>query len=731
MLSILFLLKAHFLWKLVELNMSEFIRNIDDYRRDYNFKNNAINDLALFLSRSRNISIEQAKEYIEKQTKPTGAFPLRNPKVLYLRRKPNGDRVKEETTLLEYMDMLTENNFIIAPNMTVYLRPEEKTSILAEYIQVNMNLRKADKKLMFTHRMRGDKAAAAYYKTMQESRKIKNNSLSGLHASPSTVGYNKSSHSSLTSLCRCATSYANSSNEKFLGGMRHYYAPTIVFNHLLTAIKHCDAEKMMQVVNKYKLHLPTTDEVMDTIHYSTRYYWNNATEMSNIRNFVDSMKPIEKAAFVYVGDLYHFDKYNSDFVRQFLSELAFMDTTPCPNAEEVISQLDDNYTAIASLLTGPLIKGILLDDAKEKKPEAYQTVASTALNMKRVMAKYEDFIKQIITQNYLPHSVAAFPSSVRKSVPTSDTDSTIFTTQYWANKYGTTPFSHESMSITYVIVFLISGMIQNTLMMYSANLGIRKEQLMQIEMKNEYIFPVYVLTNLAKHYFAYISAGEGNVYADLVTERKGVNLRSSNAPLFINEKCGAFMEKIMQTVLEGKLWTTQEALDYVYEIEKSIHDDIMQGGSTYLNTIQVKNYESYSQGEDAVPYQSYEFWNKYFANKYDPAPAPPYRAIKVSVNLPNKTAVAAWLKGIEDPTMREALTQWVEVEQKSNITLFRLPQPNVLANGIPKEIIPVIDVRGIIREVMKPFYLVLESLGIYITNKRGTRIVLDEYSNVA
>ena len=137
-------------------------------------------------------------------------------------------------------------------------------------------------------------------------------SLSGMHASPSTVGYNKSSHSSLTSLCRCATSYANSSNEKFLGGMRHYYAPTIIYNHLLTSMRSCNHELIEKVITDFNLHYPTTDEVMDLIRVSANNYWRNEDELVKIRNFVDKMTPAEKAGFAYVGDFYHFDKYNTE-----------------------------------------------------------------------------------------------------------------------------------------------------------------------------------------------------------------------------------------------------------------------------------------------------------------------------------------------------------------------------------------------------------------------------------
>ena len=185
--------------------------------------------------------------------------------MVYLRRKPNGDRVAETGNLKEYLQDKVNSNLIIAPNLTIYERPEVRKSILAEYIQVNLQFRKADKKEMFENDMRAKseetpeherhsyKKKAAYFKTLQESRKIKNNSLSGMHASPSTIGYNKSSHSSLTSLCRCATSYANSSNEKFLGGLRHYYAPTIIYNNILTSNRTCNMAELEAVIQKYNL----------------------------------------------------------------------------------------------------------------------------------------------------------------------------------------------------------------------------------------------------------------------------------------------------------------------------------------------------------------------------------------------------------------------------------------------------------------------------------------------
>jgi hypothetical protein len=711
--------------------MGYFTRPPETYIREYDVLDIAKKDLAFYLMKRRNVTFDYALDYVNKVVGLNGAFALKDPKVMFLRRKENGDREICERGLFEYLDALNSDGYIIAPSLTCYVPPKIKKSILAEYIQLNMNLRKADKKQMFVCRMRAEDEAAAYFKTLQESRKVKNNSVSGTHASSSTPGYNKSSHSSLTSTCRCATSYANSNNEKILGGLRHYYAPAIVTFHILTAAQYSDTATIEECFNTMGIHRPTADDCMEAVRHSSQYYWTSEKHEREIYETLKSLTDAERAAWLYSGDLYHIDKHNGDFVKVFLKSLAEMKEGTHPDPESIIKGLDDNFTAIASLLCSPIISGMLLTDAQEKKPEAYHAVALTAQNMQEVCSRYQKFISAFLKADYLPHSIAQFPNSRRKSVPTSDTDSTIFTTQYWCDKYGgDIPFSHEAMSIEYVVTFLIAGLTTHTLMMYSANLGVDPSQLTQLEMKNEYIFPVYTLTSLAKHYFTLITAGEGNVYATnkRILEVKGVNLRSSNVPPFINEQAHNYMRWIIDSIMNNKPITVDQALRPILELEKRIIDDIYNGGFEFMNGVQIKGSESYSQGEDAVAYQSYTFWNEVFGAKYGQAPEPPYRAIKVSVSLPNKTAVKAWLDSIDDITIRRNLERWVEDNRKNDVKLFRLPREALATHGIPKEIRGVVDIRGIVSEVLKTFYIVLESLGFYMKNDKKTRILSDEYS---
>lgn len=706
--------------------MSVFTKANHEYVRTYDLVTNAKKDLAFYLSRRASIPEDQAYQFVQ-QVLTDGRFNIKNPGFRFLERQDNGDRVESEMPLTDFLNMVVTEGLIIAPSLTVYLPPRVKKSVLAEYIQMNMKLRKADKHEMFLASMRKEKVRASYYKTLQESRKIKNNSLSGMHASPSTPWYNKTAHSTLTSGCRCATSYANAGNEKFLGGLRHYYSPAMVINHILVAARHSDITLIEYVIQQYNLHIPTPDECMDIMRRSTNYYWSDPKQEVEIYALLSAITPYERAAWAYTGDMYHLYQYNKAYIKSLLDELSQMVEGEIEDPKAIIKSLDDNYLSIATLLAAPVINGIALSDAEKERVEAYKTVALTGKNLLEVSQRYHNFFQAFIRQDYLPLSIAAFPASMRESVPTSDTDSTIFTTQYWVHEFGEKPFSHEANKTQYIMTFLVAGMTEHTLKMYSANLGIEPKQLGQIRMKNEYIFPTYSLTPLAKHYFAYLSAQEGNVFDRLKTEIKGVNMRSSNAPPIVNEKAADLMRHLMDLQMQGKDIYLEDIIKPVVEMERYVIDSILKGKSEMLNATQINTANSYKVGEQAPAYQSYLFWNEYFAHKYGPAPTLPYKALKVGVDLPNRTTIQNWLKSIQDQKIKEGLTRWVEENDKADIKLFRLPMSILAETGIPEEIVPVLSIRKSVAEIMKPFYYILETCGLFLLNKNYTRLISEEY----
>lgn len=711
--------------------MGVFTNPPETYTRDYNILKDATEQLALHLSASENIPYADAYDYVREITAKGGEFELKNPTVNYLERQENGDRELKQRGLIEHIYHSIDDRLIIAPNFTMYVPPDVLRSKTAQYIVGNMKARAVDKKLMFTYRQRNEKVKMLEHKSRQEFQKVKNNSKSGMLSSPSSPWFVKSGHSTLTSMCRCATSYANASNEKFLGGLRHYFNPLVTYSSILVAARYVNLETMQQAITEFNLVVPTADQCMEVVLKSSRLYWQNTYHEEQIRDLLKGLSGVQRASFAYGGDLYTLDKFNTEMVGRLFNDLREMKTGVHPDPKKQISGLDDNFKAISSLICGPLIAGLDLNDAETKKPEAYHAVALTSQHMQEMCEKYHSLIYGVLRTDYLPVSIYEFPDSIRMSIPTSDTDSTIFTTQHFVDIHGgTVPFSEQANSIQYITTFLIAGLTANTLMNYTSNLGVAKEHITQIRMKNEYIFPVYVLTPLVKHYFTLITAGEGNVYAKENQELqiKGVQLRSSNAPEYVNDAAIDYMRFIIESVMGDKKLYLRDIIEPVLRIEESILNDLRTGGSEFLTRCNVKDPDSYSKGSEAAPYKSYLLWESVFANKYGSAPTPPYRAAKVKVNLSSPAEINRFLMSIDDQHIRDNFRAYVQREEKTQINNLTFPLQNLAATGMPTEVIKHINARAIVYEVMSPFYIVLEALGIFIVNKRMSRLLSDEYS---
>jgi hypothetical protein len=75
--------------------------------------------------------------------------------------------------------------------------------------------------------------------------------------------------------------------------------------------------------------------------------------------------------------------------------------------------------------------------------------------------------------------------------------------------------------------------------------------------------------------------------------------------------------------------------------------------------------------------------------------------------------------------LAEKLTNWLLKSGKKAISTFHVPEQIIQSKGIPKEIKSEIAIRKLITDTVTVFYIVLESLGIYMQNKQMTRLVSD------
>lgn len=702
-----------------------FVLSPSQYKRDLSFLKHYVEDTASYLSTMTGSPKKECMDYVKAQLRAGGKFEFKDPKINYLERNEHGDREKKEGTLLTYIAKAVQNDRLIAPTFTIYANPNEKKSLLVDYIDGNVAKRSKAKKEMFAAKMAGQKVLQLFKNGEQANKKILNNSISGGHVSKSTPLHNRTGHSTLTSNCRTTSGYGNANNEKLLSGNRHYHHPTIVFNSIASIVVRTNLIKLQAVMDKYHLHYPTAREAYECAFRSFSQYWRSATNEKRLKEYFIKLTPIERAAFCYVGDLYHIKKFNDSFMRSFIGGIASRVDAVDPDPKATIKHNRPEYLALVTQF---------YDEMKGKQIHSVENdpiYAMLAANVSRVhehTVQHADFIEAIFVTENVPSSLGYFPNSIRHSALTSDTDSTIFTVMDWVIWFtGTHAVNVSTTAVSATMIFIAAEAITHILAKMSANFGVETKRIHDIAMKNEYRFDIFVPTMVGKHYFALIGCQEGNLLAKYDLEIKGVQLKSSNVAKSIINTASEMMRAIMETVLKGESIKILPYLKQIGDIERGVVESIIKGERTYLRSGQVKDAASYKGGEENSPFQHYTFWNSVFAKKYGSSPPPPYTCAKVAISLKNQNAVAAWIETVEDPAIKASLLTWNEQYKKAGMNMMLIPNQCLESHGIPSEIVPILDIRRSILDVSRVFYLIMEALGFHCLNDKMTRLISDSY----
>lgn len=715
------------------MSSNPFVLDRKDYKRDINIVKHYVEQQAAYLSVSTGKDLQTCLNFVKSSLRKGGQFEFKDPKIKYLERNDKGDREEKEGTAWAYISESVKSREIIAPTLTTYLHPDEKPSLLSAFLEENVALRNKAKKAMFEAEVNGDMETYDMKKTEQKNNKLSNNSVSGMHCSPANPIYNETGHSTLTSNCRSTSGYGNANNEKFLAGNRHYYNHHVVLNNIVSTITNCDLELIDNVIAKYGLNYPTVDDTINCIKYSTNLYWWEKHHFKKIEDLVNNLTPTQRAAFVYIGDFYHLKKYNEGFVRAFLSGIIQkVKGRYSGDPVKFIKSSDEIYVNMAHQICADEVKGYG-KKYHELKEDDVHTLALTVKNIEDTLNNHADLIKAFWVTTNMPASVAYFPTSVRRAALTSDTDSTIFTVQDWILWYrGHYTMDAGAIALIGAMTALASLTIIHVLALMSANFGIVEKHIHRIEMKNEYRFDVFVPTQLGKHYYANMGCQEGNVFEKHKMEIKGVYLKSSNLPATINKRAHDMMKRItdeVMTISETNP-TPIEVKKYIQEvadIERMIINSIKKGETEFLKASSIKDAQSYSKEENDSPYRHHVFWNEVFGQKYGVVPEPPYSTIKVSSIIENQTDINNWLATMQDPTIKANIENWIKRTGKSSFGTFNLPTTVLKNRGIPLEIASIINYKKIIIDLCSIFYLILETLGIYLYDDKVARLASDFY----
>ncbi len=709
-----------------------FILPTEQYKRNIDPVGQYVEQAANYLHITRHIPLSEARDFVVKSIKGKKFPTIKNPTVKYLERQPNGDREKLECRLTEYINSSLKNKEIIAPTLTTYTNPSVKESLLVKYIDKNIKRRGKAKKEMFAAIAGGDKYLSKVKDQEQNNMKTRNNSLSGAQASKSTPISNKTAHSTLTSNCRTSSGYGNANNEKLLAGNRHYWAVDIVINNVISIVTNTDYKQLQEFISVYRIHIPTLEETIACVRRSTDLYWKDKLGHDRVFSLLEKLNDLQRAAFVYTGDFYHFAKYNRGVALDFIKGISTKVQGKLDNHLEYLKKSNGAIVDLGRSICINEIAGIDKEYRDSKKNDLSNSdrihiLACTVKLINDTLLKHELLIKTLFVSDNVPASVAYIPSSIRRVALTSDTDSTIFTVMDWVFWYYNEPYVKPGDPVAAAMIFLAAQTITHILARTSANFGVVPEKLFQIEMKNEYKFDVYVPTSVAKHYFAIKNVQEGIILDPIQYEIKGVHLKNSNAPAIINEKALSMMKKILHTVADGKKIKIIDFLTEVADIERDIYSKILEGSPMYLRHGVINTPSSYTNPPMESPYMYHDLWVKVFSEKYGTFNEPPYSTIRISTDLISPTVTKQWLENIEDKELALRMKNWLSTNDKNKLPSIMIPVEAIRLGGIPQEILKAMDVRRIVANITKTFYLILETLGFYMINDKNTKLVSDFY----
>ncbi|ANZ50211.1 hypothetical protein PHOBOS_21 [Erwinia phage vB_EamM_Phobos] len=720
------------------LSKEEYERDIDVVEAYFEQINHYIDNQT-----GHEYDIETIRFNVKEMFKPGGELEHKFPTCrIFVRNQKTGDREEKFVTIDKLFQTTIQRELISAPSLTFYLPETAKRSKLSEFMEQNVAKRAVIKGEMFAAKAAGNSVLHINKKNEQNAVKTLNNGSSGAFSSPYTILYNQSSHSVLTSTCRTATSFANAANERLLGGRRHYDTPRRVIDHFLSIGTLTDFREFAKVVEEFNLHIPTVDETMDMIHHSSTDYWINPVAEAKIRKYVENTPELERAAIVYMGDMYHLAKHNDAFMRGFMKALISKDVFDgdIQDWDAAARTIDgDMKIVISQFRTDVVPVGKSFGDVRLRDPETdkflpwdqqdkFKELIRTGLFLQKTIGKYAKFIKVVLTNKNLPVNIARMPDVIRHVGVVSDTDSTMMTAQWWATWFSGSYFGEEATRVSDMIIYLATQHMRHLMASMSKNMGVHTDRIFLYAAKNEFKFDSFALTTKAKHYFSLITAQEGQLLEDPELEVKGVSLRTSNIPPVVMNEFKKTIKQFCKTVAAGNQIEIIPELQRVAAIEHEVVASLRAGQADYLKTTNIKDRSAYSD-DDEKNYHYHRMYNTIFGPKYGYLDEPPYEAVRLPVNLENKTQIADWLASIEDPIIKAGAEKWFEETGGRKYTTLILPDQLVSNYGIPPDLIKAANVRRTAFATVEPYYHVLECLGVFMIDEDRTRLLSDYYGD--
>jgi hypothetical protein len=196
-------------------------------------------------------------------------------------------------------------------------------------------------------------------------------------------------------------------------------------------------------------------------------------------------------------------------------------------------------------------------------------------------------------------------------------------------------------------------------------------------------------------------------------EIKGVHLKNSAHPAVITKESENIMKALMHKVYNNEKIVVGEEIAKVVALEKEIRRSLLAGELTYYKSTDIKHATSYKATPETSPYRFHDLWLQVFQEKYGTIEEPDYKSIKIPLTLVNSIKLKSWLDNMKDRSLAARMIAWLAKTKRKDFQVMQICASYVNANGIPVELLEVLDYKRDILDLTISRRMILSSLGVY------------------
>lgn len=697
------------------------------------FLSSYVNSISIYLkAQFPNYKDDQIRDFVVDYIRNN----IKRPKAEIVNYPSYGNQELKKVDLLKMIKDTSSST--IAPGGTVFTTVDINVPNNKEFLDTLVARRDKAKKEMFKFIEQNKKLEADAKNSEQALNKIAANSVSGGHGTALNALYDLETYCSITSLCRHGTMIAYTFAERFLAG--NFYFPEFedAINYVITTVESCPSDQEVNaLLEKYNLHQVWPEELAELlISGMYKYIVLSDSQINFLYNEVcNKLSPAQCSYVYYSRHLYGlFDKNQEVMTNFFVKLFTLHEDSYCMNREDadisLLKSSDEDLIQAAQTIYNDFLGGRIIKNLPKEAPDLAISMAKILKTFQEILDYWNPVWDLFIHSKTMVSKAHINKNMIRKVIIVSDTDSIIFTSKHLVTKFlgGTFTYNNKYVySAHALIVYFLCKSVASLLRMVAIQRGaIGENNIKMLKMKNEFFYPVFIRTNVAKHYIGLMTVREGIVLPEPTWDVKGVLFRTSNVPKITHEFTDKLIVDITNDINTNTNIYVGDYLSRCLSYEKFIYDSINKGEQTYFVNVAIKEKGEYKNPDISI-YSNYLLWQDVFAKKYGDIYIPTKcTLIPFIKNKYKDPEYLSWLE-MRSPSIHKKWVKYIESNPKKKIT--RMPIP-VTCLSIPDELIPLIDIRSIIFKNMGPAQLILKSLGFDLGNSKKQPLLSDYYTEL-